>query len=104
MDQIPGYTLFEKIDETRTSTVYRGRKAGDDTGQTVIVKVLNTDSPTPSEVARFRREYELVRSLEDASVVRVLDMVEHHGRIALVVEDFDGVSLKKQAARQAFSP
>ncbi|ABW66455.1 BREX system ATP-binding domain-containing protein [Desulfosudis oleivorans] len=103
MDQIPGYTLFEKIDETRTSTVYRGRKAGDDTGQTVIVKVLNTDSPTPSEVARFRREYELVRSLEDASVVRVLDMVEHHGRIALVVEDFDGVSLKKQAARQAFS-
>ena len=52
-----------------------GRKTGEDTGRTVIVKVLNTDSPTPSEVARFRREYEMVRALEDDSVVRVLDMV-----------------------------
>ncbi|MFZ5563797.1 MAG: diguanylate cyclase [Thermodesulfobacteriota bacterium] len=103
MDQIPGYILSEKIDETRTSMVYRGRKTGEDTGRTVIVKVLNTDSPTPSEVARFRREYEMVRALEDDSVVRVLDMVEHHGKVALVVEDFDGVSLKKLAAGQVFS-
>lgn len=103
MEQIPGYILSEKIDETRTSMVYRGRKSGDDSGRTVIVKVLNTDSPTPSEVARFRREYEMIRAMEDDSVVRVLDMVEHHGKVALVVEDFDGVSLKKLAAGQVFS-
>jgi len=93
MEQIPGYIISEKIEQTRSSIVYRGKKAGAADGSTVIIKVLNTENPTPADVARLHREYELVRGVDDDSVARVLDIVEYDGSVALVIEDFEGVAL-----------
>jgi len=85
--------LTEQIDETMTSVVFRAVK--EDSGQRVILKMLNIDSPSPSEIVRFKREYELIRTLDDEAVIKVYDVIESEGKVALVLEDFDGVSLDR---------
>lgn len=72
--------------------VYRAVK--EDNGS-VIVKMLNTDSPSPSEIARFNREYDLIRNIDDEAVIRVFEVLMSEGKIALVLEDFNGVSLDR---------
>ena len=93
MGDFIGYTMVEPIDETLHSLVYRARKEGE--SATVIIKALRTEYPTPAEVARFKHECELIRGLEVEGVVRVLDVIDHEGQVALVLEDFGGVTLKE---------
>ena len=97
METFSGYQLLEKIDETVASVVYRATQ--EETGQRVIVKMLNTDNTSPSEIARFNREFELIRDIDDEAVIKVYDVIASDGKVALVLEDFDGVSLKKMATR-----
>ncbi|MEW6077618.1 MAG: diguanylate cyclase [Thermodesulfobacteriota bacterium] len=97
METFSGYQLLEKLDETATSLVYRAIQ--ESSGRRVIVKMLNTDNPSPSEIARFNREFELIRDIDDDAVIKVYDVISSDGKVALVLEDFDGVSLKKIATR-----
>jgi len=93
MRNFTGYAIVEQIDETLHSQVYRARKEGE--SATVIIKALRTEYPTPAEIARFRHECELIRGLEIDGVVRVLDVIDYEGQVALVLEDFGGVALKQ---------
>ncbi|MFZ1984201.1 MAG: serine/threonine-protein kinase PknK, partial [Desulfatitalea sp.] len=93
MIALPGYTEFEPISETLNSMVYRACKT--ETRESVVIKVLKVENPSPSEVARFKHEYELIRKLDMDGVVRVLDIIAAEGRFALVLEDFSAVSLKE---------
>ena len=53
MEEVQGYKILEKIDETRGSVIYRAEKEGSD--NTVILKTLKAAFPTPSEIARSKR-------------------------------------------------
>ncbi len=92
MKKIDRYEILESVAETRKSLLYRGR-AGD-SAETVIIKVLKTRNPTPSEIARFRQEYRLIKSLDLEGVVKVKDFLEQKEGFALVLEDFEGHSVK----------
>lgn len=92
MQKIQDYTIVEKITETRSSIIYRGHK--DTSDDTVIIKALKTKNPTPSEIARFRQEYKLIKGLDIEGVIKILDLIEHIDILALVLEDFDSVSIK----------
>ena len=61
MEKVGHYTLRETIHETGLSVIYRGYK--DDDSRPYIIKLLKTLYPTPSEIARFRQEYELLKSI-----------------------------------------
>ncbi|MFW5908723.1 MAG: ATP-binding protein, partial [Desulfosalsimonas sp.] len=91
--EIPGYTISGLIEETQHSAVYRGKK--NDTGRPVIIKTIREISPGFSETARIRREYELLRKLDIKGVVRVIETIDTGDSIALVMEDFGGISLKR---------
>ena len=93
MKEFPGYTVLEQIDETLQSVVYRARKEGEP--ETVIIKALKIRYPSLSDVARIKHEYELVRNLPIEGIVRTLDIIDTKDSIALVLEDFGGVSLKE---------
>lgn len=93
MKQFPGYTVLEQIDETLESSVYRARKEREP--GTVIIKALKTRFPSLSDVARIKHEYELIRNLPIEGIVRTLDIIDTKDSIALVLEDFGGVSLKE---------
>jgi diguanylate cyclase (GGDEF)-like protein len=92
MEKFGNYILQEKIHETRNSIIYRGHKENE--SQSFIVKQLKTKYPTPSEIARFRQEYELIKSLDLEGVIKTFDIISPDDGFALILEDFDGVSIK----------
>ncbi len=93
VQQIGDYQILETIAESRASFVYRAQAGS--SSKTVILKALKTRNPTPSEIARFRQEYRLIRKVDLPGVIRVTDFVEHQEGLALVMEDFEGISVKR---------
>ena len=94
MKKIGQYILHENIHETDHSIIYRGYK--DNESQPVIIKLLKTEeNPSPSEIARFRQEYELLKSIDLDGVIKTFDLISRDGRFFLVMEDFNGVSIKR---------
>ncbi|MCY1020391.1 trifunctional serine/threonine-protein kinase/ATP-binding protein/sensor histidine kinase [Pyxidicoccus sp. MSG2] len=95
--EIPGYALSEKIHESPRSLVYRGRRQAD--GVPVIVKMLRTERPGPEEAARFKREYEIGRSLDRESAVTPHAFERSPTRLAIVMEDSGAIALKSFLTR-----
>ncbi|HON59488.1 MAG TPA: serine/threonine-protein kinase PknK, partial [Smithella sp.] len=98
MKRIADYVLREKIDESRSSISYLGYKDGDE--RSIVIRVLKTKHPSPSEIARFRQEYELIQSLDVEGIVKTFDIVGQGDIFALILEDFDGVSVKSLLERK----
>ncbi len=92
MEKFADYILREKIHETKNSIIYRGHKENE--AQQCIIKLLRTKYPTPSEIARFRQEYDLIKDLDLKGVIKTFDIIIHGDGFALILEDFDGVSIK----------
>ncbi|MEN6473243.1 MAG: diguanylate cyclase [Syntrophaceae bacterium] len=93
MEQFPGYTVVEQMGETLHSVVYRARPEG--APGTVIIKALKARYPAPAEVARLKHEYELIKSVAIDGIVKILEIIDDKSHVALVVEDFGGVTLKE---------
>ncbi|MCP4135969.1 MAG: AAA family ATPase [bacterium] len=93
MEQIADYTILNNIDETGNSIVYRGKK--EDEENTVIIKVLKTEFPSPAEIVRFKQEYEMIKSLDLDGIVKTHDFVKFDDTFALIMEDFDGIHLQR---------
>ncbi len=83
---------MDKLTETGTSAVYRAKKSGYD--GTVIMTSLNTESASPSELARFRHEYAIIKTLDIDGILKSIDIIDFNGKIAIVTEDFSGIPLK----------
>lgn len=101
MIEFGNYILHEKINETSHSVIYRCLKKNED--QSLIIKVLKTKYPTPSEIARFRQAYNLVKSLDIEGIVKTYELIEYDNKFAIIEEDFDGISLKKRLGTNALS-
>ncbi|MBN1363622.1 MAG: diguanylate cyclase [Syntrophaceae bacterium] len=93
MEKFADYILQEKINETRNSIIYRGHKENE--AQQFIIKLLRTKYPTPSEIARFKQEYNLVKKLDIKNIIKIFDLVEYDDKYAIIEEDFGGKSLKE---------
>lgn len=89
--ELSGYEIVEQLGETSHSSVFRARQKG--SLETVVIKVLKAQNPTPFEIARFKYEFELIRDNHVPGVVGVLDIIKYDQGLALVMEDFHGVSL-----------
>lgn len=94
MDKILCYHILEKIDESRRSIIYRAKKDDDD--NTYIIKILKSkfSTPTSTEIARFKQEYETMRKIALDGVVKAYDIVNYENTIAIILEDFGGKSFK----------
>ena len=64
MQKISDYNILEKISETRASIVFRAKKEEDK--DTVVIKLLKTESPAQWEIARYKQEFELIVNLDVA--------------------------------------
>lgn len=99
---LPGYTINEKISETMQSTVFKGIRESDNLK--IIIKVLKTEFSTPAERARFKQEYDIIRSLDYYGIIKTLDVIYSTSmEIALILEDFDGISLKDHLKTNSFA-
>jgi len=100
MEKFANYILREKIHETRNSIIYRGNKENET--QPLIIKLLKTAYPTPSEIARFKQEYNLVKNLDIQNIIKIFDLVEHDDKYAIIEEDFGGESIKETLKIEKF--
>ncbi|MBW4592306.1 MAG: AAA family ATPase [Brasilonema angustatum HA4187-MV1] len=91
MITIRGYQLLTQIYESVNSLVYRGiRESGN---QPVILKVLKDDYPTPSELTRYKQEYEMTRNLNLDGVVKAYGLEPIERTLVIIFEDFGATSL-----------
>ncbi|MFC1848918.1 response regulator [candidate division CSSED10-310 bacterium] len=94
MISLPGYELTAKMYEGSNTLVYRGVRAQDQ--KQVILKIMNRQYPTPIELARFRREYEITRKLTGEGIINTYSFEKHDNSRAIVLEDFGGQALDRQ--------
>lgn len=91
--QSSNYQILEMLYESDRSKVYRAVQP--DNPQPVVLKLLNQDYPIPEEVARYRLEYDITRSLTSAGVIQVYGMERYQSSWFMVLEDFGATSLKQ---------
>ncbi|MBF0239953.1 MAG: SpoIIE family protein phosphatase [SAR324 cluster bacterium] len=92
MQQILDYEISDKIYESTNSLVYRAVHAK--TRQSVILKRLREEYPSPQTVARFQREYHLTQSFQDKQIIQVYGLERFQNTWVMILEDFGGESLK----------
>lgn len=91
MITIRGYQLLAQIYESANSLVYRAiREEGN---QPVILKVLKEDYPTPSELIRYKQEYEITRNLNVDGAIKAYALEPVERTLVIILEDFGATSL-----------
>ncbi|GET41262.1 hybrid sensor histidine kinase/response regulator [Microseira wollei] len=98
MIAIPGYKIVEQIYARSKTVVYRAVREID--RQSVIIKSLKTDYPSLKDIAQIRQEYEIVKNLGIPGVVKPLGLENYSNGIALILEDFGGISLHRAIASE----
>ncbi|MBD1915322.1 MULTISPECIES: EAL domain-containing protein [Cyanophyceae] len=92
MIELPGYQFLDQLHVGVKSLVYRGRRGAD--GQTVVIKVLRSDRPTPDELMQLQHQFAIARSLHGPNIVWPYELLPYRQSYALILEDFGGISLK----------
>ncbi|BAZ50698.1 serine/threonine protein kinase [Nostoc sp. NIES-4103] len=101
MINITQYQINEKIYESANSLVYRGIFKTDN--QNIILKILKENYPSPSELTRYKQEYEITRSLNDKHIIKTYELLRYQNSLAIVLEDFDGQSLNLLISKHHFA-
>ena len=90
--ELDGYEDVEALAESANSILLRAR--AQDTGTSVVVKLLKSEYPTPEEVARLAHEHRIAEDLQLDGVVRPLRIERFKHRVGLILEDSGGSSLR----------
>lgn len=96
-----GYQIIAKIYESSNSLVYRAIDAHNN--QPIILKILKEEYPTPSELIRYKQEYELTRSLNLDGAIKTYGLQRYQNSLLIILEDFGGESLEKLITERQFS-
>jgi len=88
------YQVIEQLYRSTHTVVYRAKSEDSNpTAGSVILKLLNEEFPSPECMAKFRREYELTKMANSASIIKVYDLFRYQNTLVMVQEDFEGASL-----------
>ncbi|MGB3534159.1 MAG: AAA family ATPase [Microcoleaceae cyanobacterium] len=98
LPQIPGYSLFEQLYNGSKTAVYRALQ--DHQQQPVVIKVLQREYPSFSELLQFRNQYTIAKNIDTPGIVKPLKLVPWRNSFALVMEDVGGLSLKQYTQNQ----
>ncbi|MCB1180307.1 MAG: serine/threonine-protein kinase PknK, partial [Leptospiraceae bacterium] len=91
----------KEIYESANSIIYRGKRKADN--QKVILKQLRKEFPSPEEIARFKREYEMTGSIEYEGVVKTFGFSKYQNTFLMAIEDFGGDSIANYLITQHFT-
>ena len=91
MASFPSYHLDALLYDSSITAVYRARRASDQ--QPVVLKVLRASAP--ERLAAFKREYNLLHTLNLPGVVRAYGLEHEADAWIMVLEDFGGESLAR---------
>ncbi|MGK5091916.1 AAA family ATPase [Deltaproteobacteria bacterium TL4] len=91
MISIPGYHIKEQLYEGESSLILRG--VSDSDQKPVILKLLKKEYPSPEDLAKFRREYDILKKISSTGVVRAHSLENYKNTILIILEDLGGQSL-----------
>ncbi len=91
MSFITGFQIRRRIYESAQSLVFQAVRESD--GTPVAIKILKSDYPSATELARYRREFETTHSLNLPGVIQSLELQRHEKTLLIVFEDFGGMSV-----------
>ena len=94
--ELQGYLLTEELHRGKHTVVLRGTRGHD--GLPVVIKALNADSSTFNDTVKLHHEHAIIADIRGSGVVRTFGM-EKQGRVlAIILEDFGGISLAEYLA------
>ncbi|MCP4937223.1 MAG: hypothetical protein GY927_24195, partial [bacterium] len=88
---IPNYHIEAELFRSSRTMIYRALRDSDHTR--VIIKTLNNDYPSNHDITRFKHEFQMTQKMAGAGVIRAHEQVKYGNNLALVLEDFQGISL-----------
>ncbi|MBD2386442.1 AAA family ATPase [Cylindrospermum sp. FACHB-282] len=95
------YQIIEKIYESASSLIYRAILKLNN--QPIILKILKEDYPSPSELTRYKQEYEITSSLNADNIIKAYKLQRYKNSLVMLLEDFGGESLKLLISKEQFS-
>ncbi|MCF4965923.1 AAA family ATPase [Nostoc sp. CMAA1605] len=99
-DNATNYQVIEKIYESSNSLVYRGILKLNN--QPIILKILKENYPSPSELTRYKQEYEIIRLFKTNNIVQAYDLQRYNNSPVIILEDFGGQSLNLLTSKHYF--
>jgi predicted ATPase/serine phosphatase RsbU (regulator of sigma subunit)/tRNA A-37 threonylcarbamoyl transferase component Bud32 len=93
MISFPGYQIKEKLFESNNSFVFRAQKV--EPKLPVVIKVLKGEYPDPERIVRFKREFEILKSLSIDGIIKAHSLDNYNKSWAIILEDFGAESIKK---------
>jgi predicted ATPase/signal transduction histidine kinase/tRNA A-37 threonylcarbamoyl transferase component Bud32 len=91
---LPGYSISRLLYQGSRTIVYQGSRNLD--SLPVVIKTLPPEQSTPENVGRLKHEYEIIKNLHLAGVIKAYGLEIYGGVYALILEDFGGVSLRSR--------
>ena len=88
---IANYQTLDQISKTACSILYRARRLED--GKQVLLKQLDPAHADAVHSLHFKREYQLLQSLDVAGLVKPIALIDGHEGLTAIHEDFPGESL-----------
>ncbi|MEH1780430.1 MAG: hypothetical protein V7L26_15205 [Nostoc sp.] len=89
---IPGYQVSEEIYNGSRTIVYRGYRETD--SLPVAIKLLKNLYLTFNELVQLRNQYTIAKNLNSSLIIQSYCLEMYQNGYALVMKDFDGISLK----------
>ena len=96
------YVLGPLIGSGGMGAAYRARDVK--LGREVAVKLLSAKVAGPEQIARFRREAQILASINHPHIAAIYGIVEDEENVGLVLELVDGQTLAGAAARRLVLP
>lgn len=106
MHKILNYQIEKEIYHSANSTLYLAKKEVVDNGnigQKFVLKQLRKEFPTPEEIARFKREFEITRSLQEEGIIKVYELLKYQNTYIIVLEYFEGDSIANFLSSNTFA-
>ena len=95
---LSNFQIVEQIYETVNSIIYRGTRKNDN--QSVILKMLKEDYPSPAELTRYRQEFEITHNLDLVGAIKAYGIEKYKKSLVIIFEDFGADSLKQLTANR----
>jgi len=83
MNTIADYKIITKVYENEKSLIFRAVSCADD--RPVILKILKKDYPNPSELTRYKQEYEITCSLDIEGAITVYELFPYDNSLVIVL-------------------
>ncbi|MEB3341567.1 AAA family ATPase [Okeania sp.] len=101
MIKLPNYHITQQIYTGTTTTVYRGLNTTNQ--KPVVIKFLNKEYPTFSDLLQFRHQYTITKNLNLPGTVKPISLEKYGNGYAFIMEDIGAVSLKTYLNHQKLS-